>query len=933
MRSSNLCSFGIAAQFVGTGMLGGRHEYDPRLSVQATFDRYKMREQWALEATRHQKRPGVHVTVGLGAAASAGDEAVQLYERDDDLVSYATQCRVFELPHLQGEMRGDASLHFELICATRDFGVKEIDERQAPYTETHNTCGEVQLEVYDLMRAYLQAGRPARFAVERPVLDLKVLERKAQELRQLDAPQGGRQQQQSMTQERWNAYVEEAAQLTSKGAIRFDVSFRHLDVEAYHASVFGIENLKTRCLHSRDSTALQESMVPLGARPAHKHKHSRRHHGGLQSDVARSPEPGRAYEPLLYTSQRGQDAMLQCLEQHVLRPYCANFVKLQAQDPEPLHRPLNDNVANLQLPMWVSKAGKLPVPCYWSSSDPVTREYASEALRLRDLQLYGFDARTERCFERMFRSSLRRHGLSETRFQSTVQAHFSLKNRSRQLDPLFLVCEEVLADVGTFAANSAYYTADYRFMPTGRENTGQCTMLSLDSWDPTLVNDEGRGDDCEGMDQATMQILRSYLFGREGAGWSQNGGWQSALLQSVHLLLRHTVLQDLGATVTSAYFDNNAPVDLKKQHELPKIDSRMDREARCAGHCHGFMAPLGDTIQRAENGNLRGTAVLERLKQADLRDAVFKARDAQRRILVLEPTGTIEPRILPVEESYACSAVLCAKKKAERYFLKALRLRLQSQQELGEMFNGEGVQHYVELRAPDDAVTPFYREPVHGSSVDLWKRPEGDIALAQFALAKLVPGAPGQYTYGVKIADYIRHPEEYALVFPFYDSRVAWETDVKPFIESVQHQLPISCFGRYSDEKYAKLHSSYHEPGTLHAKYDMQVPRPESAKQREFEALAASVCEQDGLAIVRLQSRHWKFAQSEEKTRDLQRFLRESPGLVGHAFYTEHQLPVCDPFIEILCVVDVKQCLAMGAQQAQAQHTLESPFASWGEFF
>ena len=151
--SSILCSFGVAVQLVGTGLLGGRHEYNPRLSVQGTFGQYKTRQAWRLDAYAHQKRAGVHQPspVGLGADV-ATEEAPQLYERDDDLVSYASQCRVFELAHARGEMLADEALHFELICATRDFGVKEIDERQAPYAETHNTCGEVSLELYDLMR-------------------------------------------------------------------------------------------------------------------------------------------------------------------------------------------------------------------------------------------------------------------------------------------------------------------------------------------------------------------------------------------------------------------------------------------------------------------------------------------------------------------------------------------------------------------------------------------------------------------------------------------------------------------------------------------------------------------------------------------------------------------------------------------------------------
>lgn len=917
-------------------MLGGLEEYAPYLSTNATFGRHKKRTQWVLNPFKHQSRGTVrrrHQRHGLTAQSSNEDDAPKIYEQDDDLVSYQSESHTFDLPYYPGEMLADESLHFELICTTRDFGVPEINERQSKYAETQNTGGEVQLELYDLMKAYLQAGRPARFSVERPVLDLKLVRAKALELRKLDeagAGGGGGRISKPLDQAQWNVYVERAAQLTSKGTLRFEVTFRHLDLEAYQRSCFGISNLKTHCTHARDSTALQESAMSLGeVKALHKAHLSRRrrHQQGLDAAHQNSSSSrnqlrvgeNRAYEPLLYTSQPGQDHMARCREELVYGPYLRHYLKLNAADPEPVLAPLNENTANLQLPIWNSKAGELPVPCYWSSADVMTREYASEAKRQRDLAIYGFDARSEKCLMRMLRSSLRRHGLSETRFNQVIAQHFSLKNRSRQIDPLLLVCEEALADVGTFAANSAYYTADYRFMPTGAVNdTGKCTMMPTDSWDGTLVQDEGRGDDCEGMDHATMVIIRSFLHGRVDLVQS----WHHELLRSARLLLQHSVLIDLGATVTSAYFDNNAPVDLKKEHVLCKIDSPMDRKARCAGHCHGLFCPLGETIQRLENGNLGGTEVLKRLKQADLQDDAFKARDAQRSILVLEPTGSIEPRILPVEESYACSPLLCRKKKAERYFLKALRTRIQARKDkegvvdISGIFTGEGVQHYVELREPDDSISPFYRELAHGCSVDLWKRPEGDISMAQFSFAKKNPET-GRYTCAVKIADYIRHPEQYSLYCEMYDSRHQWERQVKPLMETVQHQLPIASFARYTDEKYETLHSSYHAPGSLNAKYDLKAPRPESPQQRSFEKLAASVCDNENLAIVRLQSRHWSYSQSEEKTRELQQFLSEMPGLVEYAFYTEHQLPVCDPFVEILCVVDVKKCMAMEEQAQQ----------------
>ncbi len=907
---ANLCAFQVSAQLVEQRLLGGDEESAPYLQVQGTFGAYKQRTRWSLTPTKRvRQRDRRRMRHALGADAAADPQQPQTYERDPAMVGqeFAAPARLFEVENEPGELRGGDAVHFELFCETRDFGVKEINERQSRYTFTHNTCGQAVLRLSELLQAYTNAGRPQRFVVERPLLDMKCVERKAQELRQLE--HGGQ-----ISDERWNALVQEAAQLTSKGTLRFTVQFQHFHPQAFADSVFAIADLDQACLHATVGTALQESAASrLGAKPQQRQHHRKRLGAGLRGGHGGGEtHSGDAYEPILFTSQKGQNCMMRALEQHVLLPYCRNYIKLQAHDPEPLHRPLNENVANLQLPMWVSKQGKLPVVAYWSSVFAATREYPNAELRARDLHRYGFDGRTERLLLQLVRSSLRRHGLGEARFQEVVNGHFSLKNRSTKLDPLFLVCEEAVADCGTFAANSSYYTADYRMVPLGRDlQSGKMVMLSLDSWDLTLLDDEGRGDDCEGMDHAAMGILRSYWLGRHELG----AHWESPLLQSVQLMLKHTVLMDLGATVTSAYYDTSNNKPIKAQTELPLIDSELDRRAQCAGHCHGLWAPLGDTLRRLANGNMAGTAELARLEAAHPADEAYRARDAQRQVMVLEPTGSIEPRILPLEESYVICPALLRKKKAERAFVKALKARLQARKEAGgqdadlsDMFNAEGLQHYVEAQEPQRSVTSFYREPVHGTSVDLWKRAEGDLSLAQFSFGKRE--GDGRYSYGVKIADYLRHPEQYALVCPFYEQRERWTREVLPLIEAVQHQLPIASFGCYSDEQYAKLHSSYSEPGSLHAQYDFETPKPSSEAQSQFEQLAASVADDDDLCIIKLQSRDWALKRSDERTAAFDRLLGESPGLVAHAYFTEHQIPVCASIVEILVVGRVSALLA-----------------------
>ena len=612
--------------------------------------------------------------------------------------------------------------------------------------------------------------------------------------------------------------------------------------------------------------------------------------------------------------------MVHALENHVLLPYCNHFIKLSEQDPEPLYAPLNENVRNLQLPMWISKMGRLPDCCYWGSMDPALREYATEEMRQQDLTQYGFNAKTEAHFSRLLRSSLRRHGLSEARFAREIKHHYSARNESRQLTAAFLLCEEVMADVGTFAANTAYYTSDYRFVTQWNGKTRTSRMVGLDSWDCTLLNDEGRGDDCEGMGNTTTTIIRAFAIGRQDLQCK----WESEAMNAAQLLLAHTVLYDVGATVTSEYVDtNNAKVQLDKAQELPMVGDEMDLRSHSDGHCFALMGSLSDALVRLQAGNV-GEDVLGKVRAAIPATPGFRERDAQRRTLVLEPTSSIEPRILPVEEAYAQAPELCAKRRAERLFFKALRADLDARkadkgaENLAEMFCGEGFQYYVERQHPRRRVSSFYNEPVMGCSIDLWKR--FDLSLGQFAFCTVA--SPQDVRYGVKIADYLRTATNFSLVCPFYENREEWKRSVLPFVESVQHQLPLMSFGRYSDEKYAQLHSTHVAASDLGeakkflpATGTTATAEPSQPAQLRFEKLASEVVDDANLSIVRLYSRPWKFQQSEKRTREFVEFMANCKGLVAHAYFTEHQLPVCDPCVEILCIIDVGVCLKMKPQE------------------
>jgi hypothetical protein len=902
-----LCDFDVRLQFRGDGLLGGIHEYDPYFTVHGTFGEYKKAAKMPLMEYGREKRANNYRKRQHKRKAVNGEKPEEkVYEFDAEIITYRSlEAKNFKLVHSAQETRADEMLWFELWCETRNFGMDELDERQSQYTSTNNTCGQVQIDLLELFAAHARTGKSIIATL--PVVDDKIIGIKAMEYHQQATAMESRRPN-------FNQLAEMAARETSKGTLQLEFRFNHFNHQMYAETVFAVPNLKSEHLYAlgadrRGDKEQQKSMM-LSPTNGRKQKSKGVSSLALGSNAEQSSE----FSPLMYTSQKGIERMMHSLENHVLRPYCANFLKLSEVDAEPRYAPLNENVKNLQLPMWISKMGRLPDACYWGSMDPTLREYASESLRQQDLKLYGFNEKTEKLLLHLLHSSLRRHGISADRFEREIHHHFSVKNKSTKTSAGFLVSEAVIADLGTFAANLGKYTSDYRFVTRSERDgkTQTSRMVGLDSWDWTLLLDEGKGDDCEGLDITSSTVIRTYGIGRA----DKNFRWESKSLSAVQLFLAHTMILDVGGTVTSEYVDtNNEKVKLDKAEDLPMVGDAADLRSRSDGHCWAIMLPLTRTLTLLQAGNV-GEDVLSRVKAAVPASDEFRARDSQRIPLVLEPTSSIEPNILPLQEAYGAWPELCTKRHAERLFFKhAIRAALEERksdgdgENLADMFQGEDFQYYVKPQDPRRRISSFYNELVHGTSIDLWKR--FHISLGQFAFCTQV--RKGELVYGVKIAEFLRSPQHFALVCPFYECREEWTRSVIPYVEAVQHQLPLMSFGRYTDEKYATLHSSYNTPAELGEKYQF-APTESSPAQQRFEKLAAAVVDNPNHSIVRLYSRPWKFQQSEKKTREFVEFMADRPGVIAHAYYTEKQLPVCQELIEIMFIIDVKECLKMEQQ-------------------
>lgn len=862
----SLCEFELRAHFVGDGLLGGTHEYAPYLGVHATFGAHKCVRRLDLVAAGGKMK-------GLGAAVS---DAVFAYEGAG--VRYTTrEAPRFVLEHYgDEETRVDEMLWAEVWCHTRDTGIAEMDARESRWVERHISCGQVQLPVHEILSAFRAGGERLGEALvfSQDVVDERVVAVKLQQYRAAEP-------EREMTEALFRQYAMRAANDTSKGVLELEVRVRHFDAALYARTPYARPNFHQE--------SLSASLLDLG-----------RQHSGREPKV--SP-------PLSFTSSAGVARMMQTLQTHVLQPYCTHFLRLSESDPEPLYAPSNSNVANLQLPMWRANIFMLPVQEYWASLDVPTRVYHSPQARARDEALYGYRARAERHMLMMLEASLLRHGMDGATFERVVREHYASTNRATDVDALFLVCDEVVADVGTFAANSAHYTADFRYVAQkrARDRTGEAVRIDLDSWDHTVMNNIGNDDDCEGTECVASPIIRVFGTGRVDLG----GKWESPLLESVRLLLQQSVVHDLGATVTSAYFDAKNE-KLERCEELPMAGDEMDLRATCAGHCHGAIESLSAYAAKLERGNV-GEDALRRVRAALPQDEAVARRETMRVPLILEPTGSIDPRILPLAESYARHPLMGEKKRAQWLFQRTLKKAIAAEEGMGELLVPEGLVHYAEAQDPRRRISSFYNQPVFGVSVDAARR--FGATLGQYALCQRASG-DRNWCYGVDVADFLRGSGEQAYVAPFYGERLHWEEHVAPYVESVQHQLPLSSFGRWSDEEFGKTHASFVPARRFAADYAFDVPLvaegDEAAEQQRFEKLARATAHNPHYTIARLYSHPWRLRQSAEKTAALHRQLAGASGVVALACYVQHHLPVCDPVVEFLAVIDVRTCLALG---------------------
>lgn len=855
------------------------------------------------------------------------------------ILTYRSTKQLIYVVSDEKEMRGDAAIHMKLFSHTRFSGVESLDKTDEKYVERTISSGLSSLMLYDLLGYYKKrceeehirlGAKPVTFTVTDHFYDEKIIEEKMRELAH-EMNYG------EIDESLYEEVHTKAMKLTEKASIIYTITISNFDTQRYKNSILSFKHMREEGLHAI-SHHTRASSPHLDAQNSAiiTNNNNKKKNGSSSSSSNVS-----LFEPLLFNSRRTWHRYMKTTNDF-LETYCRNFL-VTPDNFKCLYRPAEEAISNLQLAQYVSEFGKLPVYAYFSSHEPYFREYPDEETRQRELRRYAFDERTERYFLMLLRSSLRRHGLSEASFIRCIEEHFSPENTATTLSPHFLIAEEVVADVGTFAANTAYYTADYRFMNMSNTFEGhtaarhkhanlrdarlcalcgkelRAKVINLDSWDSDILNNVSMCDDCEGQDKVATAVIRSFSIGRFAANFT----WSEPALRAVQKLLAHSSIIDVGALVTSAFYDTNNKVLETRQEELPLIGSDMDKRSRNDGHCFGLFQSLTHSIEMFARGNTH-VSVIERMRAANSISDAFLKRDAKRKLLVLEPTGSIEPRVLSLEESYSaryagmdCGVVgdlLYEKKLAEWRFLRHMKMRMKEEkvaEGVAALFVGEGVTHYERKQDEKRRVSPFYNSIVHGSSVDMMKR--FDETLSQFAVCKRVSD---EDRYGVRTGEFVRNNPALNLSFicPYNEYKRKWQKDVVPMVESIQNQMPVAKFGRYSDDEYAReVYSRYVHPSAISANFDFAAADGAADPRRlYFESAMESVERLDSnRTIVRLYSRIWKLTQDKANTQALVNLIGTMPGLIDHAYYVEKHLPVCEPVVVILCIIDVQVALSL----------------------
>jgi hypothetical protein len=916
------------------------------------------------EEIKHSDEPIIHVP-----------ENTTLYELSDIVT-------VDRLGHYN-KMRGDATIWFKLMTHTDYSGVDQIDKMDEGLAVREVPDGILTIELVNLFGQYVEQcyqKENTTCMIKTVFIDPKVTSMfiKAQ-VDSMSEKKRSKLNQNEFIQKAYEATYKAMAyfEVHIEG---FNYENYHKSIFARPSLRTEFHALSSKCplfnLTSSNDDFIKSSSSMTGKE--FKANSSSKLTKALKKNACITPSSVN-YVPYLYNSTKSMNNMMKHFEQ-LLVVYCNSFINMENRISH--FQPMNKNVANLQLPVLLSEQGQNPAISYWTDHDPYTREYPNENFRKEDLELYGHDANTEKYFKMMANSALRRYGLNKKRYISVIDEHYSVKNKSLTVNDLLSRCIQATIDIGTAGGNSFLYTADTRYVPiydvkNASSSKNHVIRRSMDSFDNEILNLGSNSDDCEGLGNASATILQSFAFGRYDLGCGcgddekvkknrKKGSliyqlqtpsfrfseWNSRLLQRIQLIIHNSFVASIGGTVTSAYVDTNNKTINIRDSDLPIVGDQIDLNSSCDGHCFAQLINKMTTARMLKNGgNHNSQELIDSIKPYYLSWSSeeeyalvlsqydkFMARENVLNNHTMEGTSSIDSTVIPINETYKNNDIERRRVTTEKLFLKELKVRLMAlaggidmnvnnektkdRDTIMNMFQAEGMPFYIESQEENRRVSSFFREGVQVLMPMLYL--EHDITHSQGAFCKK-DDLTGEFKYGVNMGDVIRSgssptAKDVAIISPYRNSKKQWVNDILPMMESIQNQMPIMAFARYTVEQYKnEIYSYYIDPKTM-AMNDYRFPVNKAEIDNMTEKVKKSslvanrkrniekfhnVCENSNQTIIRFYSRTWKLNKSKEDFQKLQQFFETLPGVIHYGYFVEKYFPNCPAVIEFLFIVDI----------------------------
>jgi hypothetical protein len=698
----------------------------------------------------------------LGVRASFGSyrtpTRVALVQQPTAPTQYVSQGVVgpFVLDHVERDFRGDESFWIEMRSRTRLSGIEDIDKLEKDYVARDVNSGTLQLPLGKL----LAAVNPATGV-------------------------GAVEHEDMITSELLTHILMTERQQTAQPNVKRAVEAAHkawvgVDVRVLDASPPALKAL---------TAAL---MTPLSANE------------GEPAYVRNGKTGALLYVPANY----GKFA---AALDYFVGLYAERYIghidaKTGAITGKPVYDTKNDNIKNLHFAVYRSQVGMLPIVAFWAHAF-MQRHWATKEDRQEAEQLYGYTLATEKYFEAKLLASCRRFGMSEQAFISEVEAQLARPLADATVSAGFRTASYVTADFGTFTANSIYYGQDERFAnplrshPTGESDDFKGNgPVGLESWDITALTFMSRMNDCEDMGNVSTSGLRSLSYGRSdleddasvrnrALGTFVGSQWQSPLLRAAQRVLQQYTIMDVGGSVTAAYLGaDGKKLEKKDIKELPMRGDAADRRNSTGGHAWGLMPPEARVALWLAKGGIADAPLGKPL-------SAYAKWQFALPLLVLEGTGPIEHLMLPAAECFGETSVDYCKAEAARALVRDTLGADDTFKPLTEAFRPYSVPFYTKKVEADRRITTFYREAVHGSSVDLYLKHHG---LAQFTFVNW-----DSKERGVDLAKLARDgldgnlaASTVALDAPFYAHARKWDEVMVPVMEAMVNQMPLTALGQ-----------------------------------------------------------------------------------------------------------------------------------------